>query len=138
MFRFAAVPVLAFTTLGMCATPAAGESRPAVQEQKAPEEQPVETVELDAGRKELLKLIGQLQQKLPSELERKLIIISMKISTGWCSPHDAKEFEDEVNKLSPGQQRRFEKEWKLVREHKAWPTVAVKSEAKPEPAAPAK
>lgn len=138
MYRFAAVSVLALATLGMCATPAAGESSPVVQDQKTPEPQPLETVELDAGRKELLQFIAQLQRRLPGELERKLIIISMKIATGWCSPHYAKEFEDEVNKLSPGQRRRFEKEWKLVREHKAWPTVAVKPETKPEPAEPAK
>lgn len=112
--------------------------RPVVQDQNAQQAQPIETVELDAGRKELLQRIAQLQRRLPGELERKLIIISMKIATGWCSPHYAKEFEDEVNKLSPGQRRRFENEWKLVREHEAWPTVAVKAEPKPAPAAPAK
>jgi|GEM_PF-1132413 len=99
----------------------------------APETKPIETVELSAERKDLLKRIDDLQRKIPKELERKLLIISMKLQTGWCSPVYAREFEDEVNKLPPGERRRFEKEWKLVRGHPEWPTVASGEE----PAGPA-
>lgn len=113
------------------------ESRPA-DAKAAPEAKPIETVELDAGRKELLQRMDDLQRKLPKELQRKLLIISMKLSTGWCSPHYAKEFEDDVNKLSPGQRRRFEKQWKLVREHPEWPTAAGGAGTVPAAAKPAK
>lgn len=131
--------------LALCiALPAAAKPADALPAQKqqeaspanakaAPEAKPIETVELTAGRKELLQRIDELQRKIPKELERKLLIISMKLQTGWCSPIYAKEFEDEVNKLSPGERRRFEKEWKLVRENPEWPTVASGEE----PATPA-
>jgi hypothetical protein len=79
----------------------------------------------DDSKKELLRRIEALEPKLPNELARKLVTISMKIATGWCSPYLAKEFEAEVDKIRPGERRRFEKEWKLVREHEAWPGRAA-------------
>jgi hypothetical protein len=88
----------------------------------------------EAGKKELLKRIDALEGKLPPELARKLIVLSMKIATGWCSPFQAKEFEAEVDKLPNRERKRFEKEWKLVREHPAWPSVP----AKPDKSSPSK
>jgi hypothetical protein len=78
-----------------------------------------------SARRNLLKHTKTLELKLPGELSRQLIIISMKIATGWCSPYLAKEFEAEVSKLPDQQRKGFEKEWKAVREHEAWPTVIV-------------
>jgi len=85
--------------------------------------QPAKPSDLEASKKDLLKLMDVLEVKLPRELARKLIVISMKIATGWCSPHLTKEFETEVDKLPEQERKRFEKEWKPVREHDAWPCV---------------
>jgi hypothetical protein len=79
-----------------------------------------------AGKKELLGLIDKLKSKVPSELARKLSIISMKLSTGYCSPFLTKEFEEEINKLPEKEQQKFEKEWKRVREHNQWPRMPKK------------
>jgi hypothetical protein len=49
------------------------------------------------------------------------MVIHMKLVTGWCSPHLAVEFEKAVDKLPAGDRKDFEKEWKPVREHEAWP-----------------
>jgi hypothetical protein len=80
----------------------------------------------DAGspaRKELLKLIDQLEVKLPRDLARKLIVISMKLATGYCSPYDAKEFEEAIESIPDRDRKVFGKEWKLVREHRHWPRI---------------
>jgi len=94
-------------------------------QQGAEADQPSEE---EASRKDLLKQLDALEGKLPQELARKLVVISMKIATGWCSPHLAQEFEAEVDKLPERQRRRFEKEWKAVREHPAWPTVSAREQ----------
>jgi hypothetical protein len=77
--------------------------------------------ELNLSKKELLKRLERLQAKLPPELARKLIVLSMKIATGWCSPSEAQELAGEIDKLPPGERKKFEKEWGLVQEHEAWP-----------------
>ncbi len=108
----------------MCvALPIGGTACAAVPGDDSHGAQQAESAGQEASRKELLARIDALEQKLPKELSRKLIVISMKISTGWCSPYLTKEFEDELNKLPRGERRRFEKQWKLVREHEAWPTL---------------
>jgi hypothetical protein len=76
-----------------------------------------------ASKRQLFRLMDELEPKLPPELKRKLIIISMKLATGWCSPYLAVEFEDEIGKLSADTRRGFETEWKAVREHKSWPRM---------------
>lgn len=78
---------------------------------------------MSPSKKELLKRMERLEAKLPPELARKLIVLSMKTATGWCSPYAAREFEDEIEKLPAGVRKKFEKEWKLVREHEAWPRL---------------
>lgn len=65
--------------------------------------------------------MDKLESKLPSDLARKLIVISIKLSTGYCSPLPAKELEDEINKLPENDARKFQEEWKRVREHPEWP-----------------
>jgi hypothetical protein len=75
------------------------------------------------ARKELLSLIGQLEVKLPRDLARKLIVISMKLATGYCSPYPVKELEEAIEALPGREQKLFEKEWKMVREHKHWPCM---------------
>ena len=42
-----------------------------------------------------------------------------------------KEFETELGKLPEQERKDFEKEWKAVREHEAWPTVIVNKQAGP-------
>jgi hypothetical protein len=95
----------------------------------AKDPEPAKTVDDGASKKDLLKQMKALEAKLPRELARQLIIISMKIATGWCSPYLAKEFETEVGKLPEQERKSFEKEWKSVREHDAWPTVIVSKQA---------
>jgi hypothetical protein len=91
-----------------------------------------------ADKEELIALIHKLQGELPDELERKLIVISLKLATGWCSPHLAVEFEKDLNKLPAKDRDDFEREWKLVREHPLWPrwpeppSNAPKTEEKPD------
>jgi hypothetical protein len=82
-----------------------------------------------AGKADLLQRIEALEAKLPPELARQLIIISMKIATGWCSPHLAEAFETEVGKLPERERKGFEAEWKAVREHDFWPTVIVRKQS---------
>jgi hypothetical protein len=81
-----------------------------------------------ASKKELFERIKALQEKLPLELKRKLIVISMKLATGWCSPYQAQEFEAEIDKLPAEERKEFEKEWKRVREHEAWPHLPAGKE----------
>ncbi len=95
----------------------------------AKDPEPAKTAADEASKKDLLKRMEALEAKLPRELARKLIIISMKIATGWCSPYPAKEFETEIGKLSEQERKGFEDEWKAVREHEAWPTVIVSKQA---------
>lgn len=86
----------------------------------------VQDAELDPRsqvRKELLRLMEELEVKLPRELARMLIVLSMKLSTGYCSPYAAKEFEEALAALPTGEIRPFEAEWKKVREHKHWPRL---------------
>ena len=80
-------------------------------------------VEDAAGKKQLFALMDKLELKLPSELKRKLIIISMKLATGWCSPYLAVEFEEEIGKLSAAERQQLEPEWREVRDHKVWPRM---------------
>jgi hypothetical protein len=75
------------------------------------------------ARKELLRLIGQFQVKLPRDLARKLIVISMKLATGYCSLYAAKELEEAIDAVPDRERKAFEKEWKMVREHKHWPRM---------------
>jgi hypothetical protein len=89
----------------------------------------------EESKKELLKRMEALEENLPNGLARKLISISMKVATGWCSPYLAREFEAEIQKLPERERRRFDKEWKLVREHDAWPGRIA---GKPDPAPPPK
>jgi hypothetical protein len=91
--------------------------------------QPAEPPDPEASKKDLFRLMDALEAKLPRELARSLIVIRMKIATGWCSPYQAKEFEGEVEKLSERERKHFEKEWKLVREHDAWPCVAARKQS---------
>lgn len=119
------LPILAAAAVAaVLILPCAG--MPASPAQDAQADQPSEE---EASRKDLLKRLDALEGKLPQELARKLIVISMKIATGWCSPHLAEEFEAEIDRLSERQRRRFEKEWKAVREHAAWPTVSARKQA---------
>ena len=104
---------------------------PASQQELSPE-QAKELQEAQARKKDLLKLMEKLEDKLPAELARKLIIISMKLSTGYCSPLSAQELEEEIDKLPEKDRKKFEKEWKLVHEHKEWPCTKHKAvEASP-------
>jgi hypothetical protein len=75
------------------------------------------------ARKELLRLIDELEAKLPRDLARKLIVISMKLSTGYCSPYATRDFEEAVDSLPTAETRGFASEWKKVREHKQWPRM---------------
>jgi hypothetical protein len=75
--------------------------------------------------------MDKLEVKLPPELKRKLIIISMKLATGWCSPYLAVEFEEEIEKLSAGKRKQFEPEWKEVREHQSWPRMPAPAPGRP-------
>jgi len=93
---------------------------PAQTGDKAPEDKEVEAVR--AKRKELVKLMEKLEEKLPPELARRLIIISMKLSTGFCSPQETREFTAEIEKLPENERKKFEKEWKEVREHPEYPS----------------
>jgi hypothetical protein len=109
-------------------------SVPAMPRADAPAEGPEDVqqaklTDLEASKKELLKRMDVLEAKLPQELARRLIILSMKIATGWCSPYLAKEFEAEVDKLPDQERKRFEKEWKAVREHDAWPCVLARKKS---------
>ena len=90
------------------------------------------------ARKELLRLIDELEVRLPRELARELILISMKLSTGYCSPYAAREFEEAVASLSATEIRAFAAEWKKVREHKHWPRMPKpqQDKASPETAPP--
>jgi hypothetical protein len=83
------------------------------------------------ARQELLRLIDQLEVKLPRDLARKLIVISMKLATGYCSPYAAKEFEEAIEAIPDRDQKTFEKEWKMVREHKHWPRMPGREEDGP-------
>lgn len=74
-------------------------------------------------RKELLRLMDQLAAKLPPELARKLIVISMKLATGYCSPYAARELEEAIAEVPDSARKSFEGEWKLVREHPHWPRM---------------
>ena len=85
------------------------------------------------AREELLRLIDELEVKLPRELARKLIVISMKLSTGYCSPYAAREFEEAVESLSVREIRAFEAEWKKVRDHEHWPRMPKPQPDKPRP-----
>ena len=92
---------------------------PAISQQK-----PADTKELQEARarkKELLKLMDKLEVKLPPELARKLIIISMKVSTGYCSPTATRELAEAIGQLPGKDRKKFEKEWEQVREHPEWP-----------------
>ena len=91
---------------------------------KAAEEKELEAVR--AKRKELVKLMEKLEEKLPPELARRLIIISMKLSTGFCSPQETREFTDDIEKLPESERKKFEKEWKEVREHPEYPSNKYK------------
>jgi hypothetical protein len=73
-------------------------------------------------------LIGQLQIKLPRDLARKLIVISMKLATGYCSPYAARELEEAIDAVPDRERKAFEKEWKMVREHKHWPRMPCEDE----------
>lgn len=87
--------------------------------------EPASAAGFEASKKDLLKQMRALEAKLPRGLARQLILNLQEIATGWCSPYLAKEFEAEVDKLADRERKRFEKEWKAVREHEAWPTVIV-------------
>jgi hypothetical protein len=76
---------------------------------------------MSPSKKDLLKRMERLEAMLPPELARKLIVLSMKIATGWCSPSEAREFAGEIDKLPAGERKKFEEEWKLVQDHEAWP-----------------
>lgn len=89
----------------------------------ASSEQELEGDPRSPARKELLRLIDELELKLPRDLARKLIAISMKLATGYCSPYPVKEFEDPIQALPTSEVRKFEKEWKSVREHEHWPRM---------------
>lgn len=111
------IRVLAVAILGLSDTAVGDQHSAAIQQGASPE------VEVSASKKELLQHMKKLEERLPSELRRKLIVISMKLATGWCSPYAAREFEDEIDKLPAQERKTFEKEWKLVREHEAWPRL---------------
>lgn len=95
----------------------------------AKDQEPAKAADVETSKKDLLKKMSALEAKLPKELARQLIIISMKIATGWCSPYPVKEFETELGKLPEQERKDFEKEWKAVREHEAWPTVIANKQA---------
>jgi hypothetical protein len=79
--------------------------------------------DFQARRKELLKLIDQLEVKLPRDLARKLIVISMQLATGYCSPYAAQELEEAIEALPESTRKIFEKEWQTVRQHAHWPRM---------------
>jgi hypothetical protein len=95
----------------------------------AKDQEPAKAADVETSKKDLLRKMNALEAKLPRELARQLVIISIKIATGWCSPYLAKEFETELGKLPEQERKDFEKEWKAVREHEAWPTVIVNKQA---------
>jgi hypothetical protein len=111
------IRLLAVAILGLSDTAVGDQPSAAIQQGASPE------VEVSASKKELLQHMKKLEARLPSELRRKLIVISMKLATGWCSPYPAREFEDEIDKLPAQERKTFEKEWELVREHEAWPRL---------------
>ena len=82
-----------------------------------------------ASKRELLAIMDKLEPKLPAELRRKLIVISMKLATGWCSPYLTVELEQEIEKLTVEEKKGLEPEWSEVKKHKAWPRMPP--EAKP-------
>lgn len=109
--RGSAVMLLLFGSLLPVALPQAQD--------KAPEDKELEA--LRAKRKDLIKLMEKLEEKLPPELARRAIIISMKLSTGFCSPQETKDFTADIENLPEGERKKFEKEWKQVREHPEYP-----------------
>jgi len=123
-FRFVLL-VLAVSVL----PPVLAVSRAAVPASPAEDVQPAKPSDPEASKKDLLKRMEALEAKLPRELARKLIIISMKLTTGWCSPYETNEFETQVDKLPEQERKPFEKEWKVVREHEAWPSVIARKQA---------
>lgn len=92
-----------------------GEPRVSMQEEASNPRSP--------ERRELLRLIDRLAAKLPQELARKLIVVSMKLATGYCSPYAARELEDAIAEVPDGARKSFEAEWKVVREHPHWPRM---------------
>ena len=74
-------------------------------------------------RAELLERIEDLQRRVPKDLRTDLMIISMKLSTGYCSPYRVQEFEDALDALPESKQRRFSKELAAVQSHPMWPSV---------------
>jgi len=111
MRRGSAVMLLLFWSLLPAAMPRTQD--------KPPEDKELEAVR--AKRKELVKLMEKLEEKLPPELARRLMIISMKLSTGFCSPQETRDFTADVENLPESDRKKFGKEWKQVREHPEYP-----------------
>ncbi len=91
---------------------------------------------LKARKRELMKLVDELEGKLPKDLQRRLMIISMKIYTGYCSPRIIKEFEDAVNALPEHELKRFKNEWRRMCEHSEWPDTGMLRKPSPKDNAP--
>jgi len=111
MRRGSAVMLLLFWSLLPAAMPRTQD--------KPPEDKELEAVR--AKRKELVKLMEKLEEKLPPELARRLMIFSMKLSTGFCSPQETRDFTADVENLPESDRKKFGKEWKQVREHPEYP-----------------
>ena len=99
-------------------------------------EEAIDFEALRARKRELMTLVDQLKNKLPQDLQRCLLIISMKIYTGYCSPHTVREFEDAVNALPAHELASFENEWKRLREHPEWPDTSKLRQSSPKEDAP--
>lgn len=99
--------------------------------------QAADTGPRSSARKELLRLIDQLEPKLPRDVARKLIVVSIKLATGYCSPYAAREVEEAIEALPESTRKGFEPQWKAVRTHKCWPRMpGAGQEALPKDRAP--
>lgn len=72
---------------------------------------------------ELLEHIEDLQRDIPKSLRTELMIISMKLATGYCSPYRVQRFEENLAKLDAGEKRKFAEELETVRAHPLWPSM---------------
>ena len=95
-----------------------------VDVQDKPLEPKVAAEALKRQKKELLRRMEELESKLPPELARKLMILSMRIASGYCSPYPVRDFEDDLAAVDPSVAKSFEAEWKRVKEHPLWPSTA--------------
>jgi hypothetical protein len=119
--------------LGIAALAAGLSLAPAVAQDKKADSN-VTADEVKKQKRELLRRMEELEAKLPSGLARKVMILSMRIASGYCSPYAVRDFEDELAAVDPAAAKLFEAEWKRVKEHPLWPSTAeLRKPAPPKP-----